>query len=359
MNQFYVGNTEIDYPFIALPSRPAAEQAWLADAVFRVSSESDIFADPATHIELDTIDTTGGLTLVFKIVGGTYNDWTFTSTTGPFAEFKRMTLALADDTATPRPEKGYGYVILGTTDPSSGVGTSLGLEMSQSTIRLLGSNPDFSIRLANAPCPGDTVPAGTPGTPVEVQYQGRSTQIIAGCVEIGIYPPGDPNAGDPLPQVAVTPDTVGANTSEVAVPTSPENIELIEFDTITTITLTPLSVNDALPADPGYDVDVIAGGPITPGPEVFAGHNAVIAGNVNTPSIEVAFALGRGDGFTCDPVPGCAVGVKASDALKSILGVYGEALEFVPGTGVDVLPSPGDNRIYFVFNAQRLTSVST
>lgn len=356
MNQFFAGNLEIDYPFAARPIRNRELQTMFADAVFRLSPESEIF--DAGRIQLTDIDVGFYHSYTFTIVGGPYNGWYFKCSNVSWEEFKRVPLTLFTNIGLGYPHLGYGYIVLGSYETPTTV-NGLNHDMSDSTIRLMGTDPGFSLRLANAPCPGDTVPAGTPGTPTTIDYRGRSTATIPGCVEVGIYPAGDPNAGDPLPQVAVTPDEVGDSTTEVAVPAPAESVEVIEAGSVTTITLTPLSTTDALPPDPGYDVSVIGVGPIAAGPEVFAGHNAIIAGDIGEPAISFSFGLGRGDGYSCDPVPGCGVGVRASDALKSILGVHAETLEFVPGQGVDVLASPGDNRIYFVFNAQRLTSVAT
>jgi hypothetical protein len=61
----------------------------------------------------------------------------------------------------------------------------------------------------------------------------------------------------------------------------------------------------------------------------------------------------------CGVVPECAPGVPGNSTLKSINGVQGESLEFVRGTAIDILTSPGDHLLYFIVHPEKLTSATS
>ena len=264
--------------------------------MFRITTEAEIF-DVSTSIELDEINVGPGFwNATFVVAGGPYAGWRFVGG-NITAEFQRTTLTLQDPGFSNRPDKGYGYLVSGTIDGGILAGSGLGLEMSQSSIRPLENNTALEVRLANAVCQGDTIYDGVSGPTTSIDYKGRSTVILPGCIEIGIYPPGDPNAGDPLPPVRVV-DTVGdldlrgqhqlhpRPTSRR--PSTPRSRPS---------TVNQFTIGDTLPPDPGYDAVVIAGGPIPASPEFFAGHNTVVGGDVTAPAISFTLKLGRGDGY--------------------------------------------------------------
>jgi hypothetical protein len=351
MNQFYAGNIEIDYPLVALPARPPAQREWFADAVFRIGLGAEVF-NPGNRIALTAITDAGGGNRVFDftVVGGPLNGWVFRSPAVLPEDLLRVRLDLLDTGLAPRPEVGYGFVVVGVA-----AALVVGIydeTVVDSVIRPLFTSPGIAIRLANLVCAADTTPAEVPGTPTTIQYRGWVETPIARCVEIGVYPLGEPPVGDPRPQTEVVPNPDGDTTVDVPIP--PPSETAIDFtpDAITTITLTPTTIADAIPTS-AWDAEIVPGGPLPAGPGIIPGYNAFVRGDVGGAVIEIDYILGRGLGVLCDPHP-CTPGVVLSDTVRSVLGVYGPEIEFVAGSGVDVLVSPGDHRIYLVFKAERL-----
>lgn len=355
-NQFLAANTTRDYPFVLAPSRSASERAWLADAAFVITVDAEIYAQ-TTPLVLSSIAVSTGVSFRFEIPSGPLAGWAFVSTPQGLTDLQRVSLTLVDPSAEAHPEMGYGYIIVGIAAELPVVTTSLDIEIVVSTIRLLESSRALRMWVANTPCLGDSQFTEGPGDSHDIAYTGVSSTTIPGCVEIGLYPPGDPQVGNPLPQVAITPDPQGHTTADI--PIVPPSVATTELTAgaVTTISLRDAVITDALPADPGYDAEVTTDA-VVGGADITEGHNIDLS--YDPPSgVIIKFRLGGGDGFSCDAAPGCSPGTKAVDTVKSLNGVHGESITLVAGTAVEVLASEFDHRLYLVFNAERLKGAAT
>ena len=352
MNQFYAANREIDYPLKQLPSRPQAEREWLADLVVRLSRQADPFA-AGTSIRLTQISGAPGNTeIVFTISGGPLNGWTLETPVTAVQDFIRLPLALYDTSSAPRPDLGYGYVVIGYA--SSLVDGSYALDVADSTTRLLEAAAGMRIRVGNTTEQTDTQRSEVPGSGETISFRGWVEQTIPGCVEIGVYPAGHPSAGDPKTQVEIDPPCDGTTTTTGSVDTSVADTTELEPGDITTLIVTGVEITDSL-VSTTHDAVIDPQSPVE-SPEFLEGRNIRLSGSIEPAEIEINFSLGAGLGFSCDPIPG--VGLKAGDVVKSVMGVHGPHISFVGGPRVDIIASPGDHRIYFVFQAERLNSVS-
>jgi hypothetical protein len=355
-NQFLAANTTRDYPFVIAPDRSASERAWLADAAFVITVDAEIYAQPIPLV-LSNIVVSTGVGFRFEIPSGPLAGWAFVSTPQALDDLQRVSVAFVDPSDVAHSEMGYGYIIVGIAAELPVVTTGVTIEVVASTIRLLESSRALRMWVANTPCLGDSVFAETPGATRDIAYTGVTSTTIPGCVEIGLYPPGSPSAGNPLPQVAVTPDPQGHATADI--PIVPPSVATTELATgaVTTISLHDAMITDALPADPGFDAEVTEDA-IVGGAEVAEGYN-IDLGYDSPSGITIKFRLGGGDGFSCDPISGCSPGTKAVNTVKSLNGVHSESLTLVAGTDVEVLASELDHRIYLVFNAERLKGAAT
>lgn len=356
MNQFYQENLLRDYPLALAPSRPANQKRWFLDAGFRISASLGAFL-PGVRVYVSQIfDVIGDRIFELRMGGGAAPDVFFISDIVTPQPYLRVNLTLVVD-GDNRPDLGFGFLILGSTasDYTPGAYGPDDHPFHPGTTRLLDASPALQIRVANTPCPEDTDTAETPGPEEIIAYRGWVTDEIPRCVEISVYPPDDPSAGNPRPQNTIVPDDRG--TTVVPEPVPPPAGAVSEFTpgTVTEISLRPLTVEDTIPNPPAWDAEVIGGGPLGPGLEFVQGFNTTITGDINDPTVTINFGLGAGEGFSCEGHP-CEAGLALNQTVRSIAGVYGPEIEFIGGQGVDVLPSPGDHRIYLVFKSERLTS---
>ncbi len=355
-NQFLAANTRRDYPFVIAPTRSAAERAWLADAAFVITVDAEIYSQPIPLV-LASIVVSTGISFRFEIPSGPLAGWAFVSTPQGLDDLQRVSVALVDPSSVAHPEMGYGYIIVGTASDLPGVTTNPGIEVVVSTIRLLESSRALRMWVANTPCLGDSNFTEGPGGAHDIAYTGVTSTTIPGCVEIGLYPPGDPQAGDQLPQVAVTPNPQGHSTADIPiVPPAVATTELAA-GAVTTISLHDAVITDTLPADPGYDAEVTSDA-VVGGAEITEGAN-IDLGYESPSRLVIKFRLGGGTGFSCDAVPGCSPGTRAVNTVKSLNGVHGESITLVAGTAVEVLASEFDHRLYLVFNAEGLKGAAT
>lgn len=355
-NQFLAANTTRDYPFVLAPTRSAAERAWLADAAFVITVDADIYAQ-TTPLVLSSIVVSTGVSFRFEIPSGPLAGWAFVSSSQGLTDLQRVSVALVDPSDVAHPEMGYGYIIVGIAAELPGVTTNPNIEMVVSTIRLLESSRALRMWVANTPCLGDSHFTEGPGDTHDITYTGVASQTISGCVQIGLYPTGDPSEGAPLPQVSVTPDPQGHTTADIPIVPPVVSTDQLIAGAVTTISIRDAVITDTLPGDPGYDAEVTSDA-VVGGADILEGHN-IDLGYDSPSGVIIKFRLGGGEGFSCAATPGCTPGKKAVDTVKSLNGIHGENITLVAGTAVEVLASELDHRLYLVFNAERLKGAVT
>jgi hypothetical protein len=295
----------------------------------------------------------GGIALTFTIPTGIFAGWKYVSSTLTPSDFRRVILTLVDPNGVPCPERGYGVVILGLTAELPTTTVYPGYAVAARTIRLLESAAAPQIIIANTPCLGDSYVGEVRKPDYPITYSGRSSIEIPGCVETGVVPTGQPGAGSAVPQTVVTPDPRGSGTADTAIIPPLVSVVVQTTGVVTTVSLREIEVVDRLPTPPTYDALEVTT-QLTP-PVISDGANIRLG--VDADAITIGFGLGAGTGFSCSGILPCIPDHPAVGALKSLNGVHGD-ITLVPGKGVEILESPGDHRIYLVFNAERLTSAS-
>lgn len=344
-NQFYGDNLQRDYPF---QKDTALPYGVFVDAVFRVTVDSEVLAG-TNALRLISLNGAGGA-IRFEIIGGPMAGASFRGTIPAVPTlYERVRLNFYDVTSTPQPGMGYGYVILGDATVPTGPRADA---VEPGAIRYLESGITVSFRLANAICKDDTVVSETVGGVAgTLTFQGRTENVVERCVEVAVVPPAE------VTQKRMSPDVQGATVTPVAIPRPMNAVTVYETAATTVVTARALNVSDSIPAGPGFDAAPVGSAAL--GAAIEAGHNIKLTGSIRDGVIWVGYVIGAGAGVNCADVPGCTPGVPSTAALKSINGVSGENLEFVRGTAVDVLASPGDHTLYFIVHPEKLSRATS
>jgi hypothetical protein len=338
-NQFYDDNLQREYPL--RPGTSVAD-AVFADAVFRITSASEALGSASNTVQLVSLTAGTGTSVRFDVVGGPLAGASFRGVIpGTPSVYERVRLDFYDALGALSPSQGYGWLICGTATIPTGTYAD---PVEPAAIRYLESALTASFRLANAPCGADTIISESQGPVGGISFQNRTATTVARCVEIATVPPA------PIEQSHISPDPAGSTVVQVPIPAPVESVTSYETGATSVLTTHGIVVADSLPSGPGYDASPV--GSAVLGATVEAGHNIRLTGSVRDGVLRINYALGAGRGPYCGPM--CSPGVPGISALKSINGVQGESLEFVRGTAIDVLASPGDHILYFIVHPEKL-----
>ncbi len=368
-NQFWSENLLRAYPLRADDANTVPFGAF-ADIVVRLSSKLNLDGTAANHIEFGTLQAlvTGFRLTLFIIVDGVYSYVLQADIPLVPTLFQRVLLSVYETGGTPRPELGYGWVILGdpvfwTTTPAVlttvfvpptfwmmtvGSTATWAIPLESAAIRQIVDLNDLVIRVANVQRQGDTILAETTADDGEVTFNPKTATSVLDCYERAVTSPTGTQTKDggetcPVGVVTEIPGTQPVQYHIVYVPTVTSLLELKSLEVLDTLP----------PLDPTYDA-LVDGGPADRVLE--AGSNIDIGGSVATSRLTLTYRLGGGTGVRCERVPGYGTYLLAKDVLRTIQGVGAPdgRLVISAGTGLAVLPDPGNHRVLLLVNPSEI-----
>ncbi len=345
MNQYLTSNHYRRFPFVQDATLPF-DDAVFADVQIAIVKDFEVFDGGACRLT-KLVRGAGTTALEFTIVSTPMSGFKLTGTSADTDDDTRITLTLVDASDVQRPELGYGYCVIGNPASMAALPgtTTMSADLDTAAIRALTFNQPLSIFVGNTTRSGPSTCDETPGATHTLQIQNRSAALVEGCVETTTAP-------DTL-QVSV--DSVTGVSSEIAIVPPVELFSQISNTTITTITTTDATINDAVPALPtGYDAIVEGGAACAADCVVDAGHNVDLSGSFVDNILQFNYTLGGGIGVDCDEVLGYEdLGTLSSQCIKAINGTHTQTGEFTltGGAGVSLVPDPAGHRILILMNA--------